>query len=77
MRFESGRGPGPVVFRHSTHDAADTRCSTCHTRLFPFRRATEVTHQAMGQGRQCGACHEGRRAFGTEDERACATCHGR
>ncbi len=76
IRFEARGGPGPVVFRHTTHDTAELRCTTCHTRLFPFRRATEITHAAMREGRQCGACHDGRRAFGTEAEGDCRRCHG-
>jgi c(7)-type cytochrome triheme protein len=73
--YESGGGPGPVVFRHSTHDTPDLRCSTCHTRLFPFRHDTRITHVAMRAGQQCGACHDGARAFSTEAESACRLCH--
>ncbi len=76
IRFEAAGSAGAVVFRHATHDTAEIRCSTCHTRLFPFRRATDVSHAAMREGRQCGACHDDRRAFGTEAEANCRHCHG-
>lgn len=76
IRFEGAGSPGPVVFRHAAHDTPEIRCSTCHTRLFPFRRATDVRHAAMREGRQCGACHDGGRAFGTEAEVTCRRCHG-
>ncbi len=75
IRYDEG--PGPTIFRHSTHDTAEMRCSTCHTRLFPFRRGAAFTHADMRQRRACGACHDGAQAFGTEVEGACGRCHRR
>lgn len=75
VRYDGG--PGPTVFRHSAHDTLEMRCSTCHTRLFPFRRGRAFTHADMRQGRACGACHDGAQAFGTEVEASCGRCHAR
>lgn len=75
IRYDGG--PGPVTFRHSTHDTPEMRCSTCHTRLFPFRQDDAFSHADMRAGRACGACHDGAQAFGTEVEAACGHCHAR
>ncbi|HEY8368630.1 MAG TPA: c(7)-type cytochrome triheme domain-containing protein [Thermodesulfobacteriota bacterium] len=75
IRYDAG--PGPVVFRHSTHDTPEMRCSTCHTRLFPFRPVGGFGHAGMRAGRACGACHDGAQAFGSEDAAACGRCHAR
>ncbi len=75
IRYDAG--PGPVLFRHSTHDTPEMRCSTCHTRLFRFRRGEPFGHADMRAGRACGACHDGMQAFGTEVEASCGRCHAR
>ncbi|HEX7124932.1 MAG TPA: c(7)-type cytochrome triheme domain-containing protein [Thermodesulfobacteriota bacterium] len=75
VRYDAG--PGPAVFRHSTHDTPEMRCSTCHTRLFPFRQVGGFDHADMRAGRACGACHDGVQAFGTEVEASCGRCHAR
>lgn len=67
--------PGPVVFSHSTHvPLADDRCTGCHPALFPILRPTgKITHAEMSAGRKCGACHDGVKASGIDDD--CAHCH--
>lgn len=75
----AGEGsPGTVTFRHSSHvDPAQPRCGACHPRLFRMLETaatadgTPIRHQAMEQGRQCGACH-GKGAFGFD---GCDACH--
>jgi len=32
---------------------------------------------AMNKGEFCGACHNGKTAFGTEDKSKCHECHGK
>jgi c(7)-type cytochrome triheme protein len=66
-----------VVFRHETHVAlADRKCTGCHPRPFRMLSAEHATsHAAMKAGHACGACHDGRKAFGIADSTACATCH--
>jgi len=29
----------------------------------------------MGDGKQCGACHDGKKAFGVMDGEKCDSCH--
>jgi c(7)-type cytochrome triheme protein len=66
-----------VVFSHQTHvAAAENRCTGCHPQ--PFRmltRGPSPTHAGMNAGRSCGACHDGKRAFGVRDASGCRTCH--
>lgn len=70
--------PAPVVFRHWTHVALQGgRCDGCHVGLFRMLEPTRRTsHEAMDAGRDCGACHDGTRAFATSDADACLSCHG-
>ncbi len=74
------RAPGAdsaVTFSHRTHVAlAGNRCTGCHPATFPMlKRGTRPDHAAMGAGRSCGACHDGKQAFGVRDSSACGTCH--
>jgi c(7)-type cytochrome triheme protein len=75
---DSPDSPGAVVFRHSTHFAlAGNRCLACHPAPFKMlKRTFRGKHAEMDAGHACGQCHDGKRAFGTADESACATCHG-
>jgi c(7)-type cytochrome triheme protein len=66
-----------VVFRHETHfAAAGERCTGCHPKPFrmlaPERR---VSHRMMSAGGACGACHDGKQAFGIGDRETCVACH--
>jgi c(7)-type cytochrome triheme protein len=70
--------PGTVTFSHSSHvDPKQPGCTSCHPRLFKTleKAATSdgqrIRHEAMEQGRQCGACH-GKTAFNFE---SCDMCH--
>jgi c(7)-type cytochrome triheme protein len=76
----SADSPGQVTFNHATHvDDAKPACTTCHPRLFgilkdgaPAQRVA-IVHAKMEKGQQCGACHDGKKAFAIEDD--CAGCH--
>ena len=77
--FPSSDGsPGKVTFSHQSHvDPKAPGCTNCHPKLFKTldKSATAdgqpITHKAMEQGRQCGACH-GKAAFGFD---SCDSCH--
>jgi len=71
--------PGKVSFSHLSHvDAKRPDCTTCHPRHFKILERGQaadghpIRHQGMDAGRQCGACHNGKAAFGLKD---CETCH--
>jgi len=63
----------PVGFSHWMHRSKHT-CRVCHTELeFEMKvNTTEITMEKINQGQYCGACHDGNKAFGTEE---CKKCH--
>jgi c(7)-type cytochrome triheme protein len=75
----TGGSPGPVTFDHRSHiDEKRPACTGCHPALFRILRSgpragePPMSHEAMDKGRQCGACHDGKAAFGLDE---CALCH--
>ena len=77
MTFPATDGsPGPVTFVHAKHLARGGTCQDCHPKLFAMKKgADKLTMDAMGQGKACGACHDGKHAFGVMDGDKCLTCH--
>jgi c(7)-type cytochrome triheme protein len=77
---QSGDSPGKVTFLHVSHMGSRPDCTRCHPKLFSIvKRAAgkpapggRITHANMEKGRQCGACHNGKAAFGFDD---CTACH--
>lgn len=65
---------GTVAFSHPVHlKSLGNNCTLCHNTLFKIGdKAAPVTMKAMEQGASCGACHNGKRAFGLP---ACTRCH--
>ncbi len=73
-RSASKHGVKPVSFSHWTHRTRYT-CRVCHTEL-EFDMAvgvTEIGCDDIKDGRYCGACHNGKLAFGPQEN--CAVCH--
>jgi c(7)-type cytochrome triheme protein len=78
VAFPGGEGsPGTVTFSHRSHvndEAPD--CTVCHPGLFSILGGALAVerpyHEAMDEGRLCGACHTGDAAFGRDD---CLACH--
>jgi len=66
-----------VTFSHATHVAfAANTCTGCHPRPFRMLRPTHLTdHASMNSGGSCGACHDGKQAFGVREAGSCGTCH--
>jgi c(7)-type cytochrome triheme protein len=68
--------PGPVTFDHAAHLAKGLKCADCHPRYFKMQAGgVKLNMEEMGEGKACGACHNGKRAFGVEDGDKCLTCH--
>lgn len=65
----------PVGFSHLTHRLRYT-CRVCHEELgfAMFVNTTEITEKENLQGQFCGACHNGKTAFGHTAEH-CRKCH--
>ena len=68
--------PGKVTFDHVTHLAKGAKCADCHPKPFAMKQgATKLTMDGMGEGKTCGTCHDGQKAFGVMDGEKCETCH--
>ncbi len=78
--FQKGEGsPGQVTFSHPSHvDLKKPDCTLCHPALFKIlakgapAEGGPLGHTAMERGKQCGACHNGKAAFGLD---TCPLCH--
>ncbi len=62
---------GPVAFSHKKH-LKGNNCAVCHPKLFDLAAQKTVTMAQMEKGLSCGACHNGKAAFKTDE---CAKCH--
>lgn len=75
-RLSEKNGQKPVTFSHWSHRLRHT-CRVCHLELeFEMRlNATEITEEKNRKGQYCGACHDGKQAFGHTREDQCNKCH--
>jgi len=72
--------PGEVTFSHAGHMARVGKCTLCHMRDLKMTRGGSgpLTMEAMQQGKQCGACHDGKTRLGGAvvfPLDACDRCH--
>jgi c(7)-type cytochrome triheme protein len=74
-RVSEQYGEQPVFFSHWSHRVKYT-CRVCHYELdFEFElNKTEITEEDNRNGIFCGACHNGKEAFGHTAEH-CGKCH--
>jgi c(7)-type cytochrome triheme protein len=71
-----GGGQGAVIFEGEEHAEKKSACGDCHPGLFMMKKgATKMTMAALNQGKYCGACHNGKKVFGTDDPKHCHECH--
>ncbi|WP_298267641.1 cytochrome c3 family protein [Geobacter sp.] len=66
------KATGPTPFSHRKHLAMYPDCGACHPKLFKAGLNKPFTMAEMEQGKSCGACHNGKTAFGVGE---CASCH--
>ena len=66
------KATGTTGFSHASHLATSADCRVCHPAIFAAGRNKRFSMADMENGRSCGACHNGRKAFGLD---ACVTCH--
>lgn len=66
---------GNVVFSHEAHVVETAlACTDCHDKLYLGKgQHKTVTMKQMQQGKSCGACHNGKKAFSVKG--SCAKCH--
>jgi len=64
----------PAIFPHAIHRIA-YKCAACHDGLFPMKAgSTQVTMDAIQEGKSCGTCHNGKLAFASTFA-TCSRCH--
>ena len=67
---------GKVVFDGKAHASKGLKCNACHTKIFKMKKgADKITMAAMKEGKFCGACHNGEKAFKANDPKDCKKCH--
>jgi c(7)-type cytochrome triheme protein len=72
----AGGGAGKVVFDGKTHADKGLKCADCHPGNFKMKKGTAVhTMKDMEAGKNCGACHDGKKAFEVKTPASCAKCH--
>jgi len=74
------KSPGAVTFSHDKHFDKGVKCPDCHVKagIKMKKGATpDVTMATMNQGKLCGTCHDGSKAFSTKADADCAKCHAK
>ena len=77
IEFKAVGDEGKVTFSHEFHtEKQGLKCNECHPKLFKMKKGgDDMTMAAMKEGKFCGACHNGKKAFSVADEANCAKCH--
>lgn len=82
QKCHKGYKPGEITFKTSVGQAKfshkehleNYKCADCHTKVFPYQAgAKKYTMEQMAEGKSCGACHNGKDAFSSQDD--CIKCH--
>jgi c(7)-type cytochrome triheme protein len=70
------KGASNVKFSHDIHVGRNgLKCAECH-RLYNIAKMSSGTRMTdMQNGKYCGACHNGQKAFGVKD--SCQRCHNK
>lgn len=64
---------GAVTYSHTVHLGKGYKCTECHSGRFKMKAgADKITMDDIKAGKFCGACHDGKKAFNTDD---CTKCH--
>lgn len=71
----AGGTMGKVVFDGKAHADKGFKCNDCHTKLFQMKKGAKMTMKDMNEGKLCGDCHNGTKAFATKDAANCVKCH--
>jgi len=69
---------GKVTFDGKVHADKGLKCADCHSKpkLFEMKKGGDkITMAAMNEGKFCGACHDGKKAFSVKAAADCVKCH--
>ena len=69
------KGQNAVVYPHWLHQIFFT-CKTCHAdNINMTKGSNDFSHSKFVEGKQCGACHNAKISFDSEDPERCDSCH--
>jgi c(7)-type cytochrome triheme protein len=72
------QGADKVVFDGKIHADKGLKCAACHPAVFKMKKGADaITMKDMNDGKFCGTCHDGAKAFNTKDAANCAKCHAK
>jgi c(7)-type cytochrome triheme protein len=75
LEFE-GKGAGKVIFSGKAHADKGLKCADCHPAIFKMKKGADaITMKDINDGKFCGTCHNGTKAFSSKDPANCAKCH--
>lgn len=67
---------GKVIFEGKVHADKGLKCTECHSKIFKMKKGSaEMKMADIHAGKFCGECHNGTRAFATNDPANCGRCH--
>ena len=69
---------GKVTFDGKVHADKGLQCADCHVKpkLFEMKKGGDkISMAAMNEGKYCGACHNGAKAFSVKAPADCVKCH--
>ncbi len=71
------KGAGKVIFDGGVHAAKGLKCADCHgAGIFKMKKGADaITMKDINEGKFCGACHNGTKAFSAKDAANCGKCH--
>lgn len=71
-----GKGGGKVEFSGKVHADKGLKCADCHPAAFKMKKGADaITMKDINDGKFCGTCHNGTKAFSAKDAANCAKCH--
>lgn len=67
---------GKVTFDGKVHADKGIKCLDCHSKIFKMKKgSTEMKMADINGGKFCGECHNGTKAFETNNQANCVKCH--
>ncbi|MFZ3115697.1 MAG: c(7)-type cytochrome triheme domain-containing protein [Syntrophales bacterium] len=67
---------GKVTFDGKIHADKGLKCNACHTKIFKMKKGAAVMKMDdINSGKFCGECHNGAKAFKTQEKDNCGKCH--
>lgn len=67
---------GKVTFDGKVHADTGLKCLDCHSKIFKMKKgSTEMKMADINSGKFCGECHNGKKAFETNNPDNCVKCH--